>query len=112
MCTKDDTAYPANALPPGCWHNVLQHFSPDALVRAASVNKTFKTASFDNRLWAPHFESAWSPEHYVSPLLHEWLAACTNRVWVPSELTFKFLKGTRVHMMITVAGGYTQLACC
>jgi hypothetical protein len=47
------------------WKDVLEELDPAELARAASINKSCKKVSYDNKLWYKHFKT-WSPEPCVS----------------------------------------------
>jgi hypothetical protein len=47
------------------WEDVLKELDPAELARAASINKSCKKVSYDNKLWYKHFKT-WSPEACVS----------------------------------------------
>lgn len=50
-----------------CLEGVFKHLTLRELARGGSVCRTWRTASCDDRLWRPHFEPSWSPEHCVNP---------------------------------------------
>jgi hypothetical protein len=58
---------PTDALPPDCWHHVLECLGPRELARASLVCRTSNVTSCDDRLWSPRFRLDWSPEACVSP---------------------------------------------
>jgi hypothetical protein len=55
-------------LPPGCWHNVMQHVDFPVFPAASTINKEFTGICGDERLWRSHYARKWSPENCVSPI--------------------------------------------